>query len=190
MPHIGYRPIVAASSNPDFVDRRDRGEIEMTRTAPITSMIRRSSPVMSLRLCRPGFGAAECLMQRRGPMAVGMPLVYEGVSCPGNSPPLRWIAEPCDRFGDIGEISVESNVVLIGRQNAVVPTAQQDLACFRPCGIEMAGRNAFRINRAARAAGKEAGLDVLEAERSVIECFVTDWRNRQQHPEPSLDPIG
>ena len=65
--------------------------------------------------------AAQRLMQVRGSMAVSMPLIYQGVSGPGNSLPLRGISEPGNRVVDIGKISVESNVVLIGRQNIIVP---------------------------------------------------------------------
>ena len=65
--------------------------------------------------------AAQRLIQCRSPMTVSMPLVYQSVSGPGNLPPLRGISEPGNGVVDIGKISVESNVVLIGRQNIIVP---------------------------------------------------------------------
>lgn len=115
-------------------------------------------------------------MQGCDPVPVGVPFICQGVSSTGDPPPLDRVSEPRDRLIDVGEIRVERDVVLIRRQNIVISPAQQDLTRPRPRSVEMAGRNAFRIDRTARSAGKKARLDLVETCLAVIKCLMADRR--------------
>src|SRR5215472_8949378 len=157
--------------------------------APITRVARRSAVPRPFLSPQTFSDAAERLVQSCASVPVGMPFICQGVSGTGDPPPLDRVSEPRDRLIDVGEIRVERDVVLIRRQNIVVSPAQQDLTRPRPRSVEMAGGNAFGIDRTARSTGKKACLDLIETCLAVIRCLMADRRNLQQPSEPGLRPI-
>src|ERR1700724_1825942 len=111
-------------------------------------------------------------MKRSHPIKISVPFLDQSVSGLGNASPLVRIAEARYRIAEIGEIRVESDIVLVRPQNVIVPTAQQDLARSGSRGVEVTGGDAFGIDGAARAAGKEAAFDICETHLPLIECLV------------------
>src|SRR5215831_13041992 len=157
--------------------------------APITRVARRSAVPRPFLSPQTFSDAAERLVQSCASVPVGMPFICQVVSGTGDPPPLDRVSEPRDRLIDVGEIRVERDVVLIGRQNIVISPAQQDLTRPRPRSVEMAGGNAFGIDRTARSTGKKACLDLIETCLAVIKCLMADRRNLQQTSKPGLQPI-
>ena len=129
------------------------------------------------------------LMQRSNSITIGMPFLDQSVSGLGDPPPLVRIAKTRYRVAEIAEVRVESDVVRVRGQDVIVPAPQQDLAGSGSRGVEVTGRDAFCIDRAAWAAGKEAGFDVCETHLALFECLVPEWRHLQDRLEPSLSPI-
>src|ERR1700730_5865745 len=109
-------------------------------------------------------------MERCHPVTVGVPFIDQGVSGVSDPPPLGRVAETRYHFADIGEIRVETDVVLVSRQNVVVSAPYQDLAGAGSRGVEVAGGDAFGIGGAAWAVRKKAGLDFCETHRAAVEC--------------------
>ena len=117
-------------------------------------------------------GGADRLMERGHPITIDVPFLDQSVSGLGDPSPLGRIAEARYRIAEIGEVRVESDIVLVGGQNVIVPAPQQNLAGSGPGGIEVTGGDAFGIDRAARAVGKEAGFDICETHLPLVECLV------------------
>src|ERR1700730_5106746 len=134
-------------------------------------------------------GGADRLMERGHPITISVPFLDQSVSGLGNAPPLVRIAEARYRIAEIGEIRVESDVVLVRGQNVIVPAAQQNLAGPGSRSIEVTGGDAFGVDRAARAAGKETAFDSCETHLPLIECLVPQRRNLQERLEPGLGLI-
>jgi len=111
-------------------------------------------------------------MERGHPITIGVPFLDQSVSGLGDPLPLVRIAEARYRIAEIGEIRVESDIVLVRPQNVIVPTAQQDLARCGSRGVEVTGGDAFGIDGAARAAGKEASFDICELYVPLVERLV------------------
>jgi hypothetical protein len=113
-------------------------------------------------------------MERGHPITIGVPFIDQSASGLGDPSPLGRIAEARYRITEIGEVRVESDIVLVRGQDVIVSTPQQDLAGSGSRGIEVTGGDAFGIDRAARAASKEAGFDVCETHLPLIECLVPE----------------
>src|SRR5437764_106073 len=115
---------------------------------------------------------AKHSVERREPITIGVPFRHQRVSGLGDPPALLKIEEARDRFAAIAQVRVEWDVVLIRHENVIVPAADQDLAGASTGSVEVAGGDAFGINRAALAAGKKASLEVGEAHLAIIERLV------------------
>ncbi len=78
----------------------------------------------------------------------------------------------------------------VGLQDIIVPAAQQDLAGSGPGGIEMARRNAFRIGRAAGAAGEKPRPDIRETDRVLVDRLMPQRRSLSKRLQPCLQVKG
>src|SRR5436305_13973283 len=114
------------------------------------------------------------LMERGHPITIGVPFLDQSVSSLSHPSPLARISEPRYRIADIGEVGVESDIVLVRLQNVIVSASQQDLAGSGSRGVEVTGGDAFGIDRAAWPAGKEPGFDIPEAPLPFVECPVRE----------------
>ena len=86
-------------------------------------------------------------MQRVYPMRECVLFRDQGKCALGNRVPLAGISEAVESTFDIRKIVPDRDIVLIGHEDIIVSAGDQDLTCLGACGLKIARRNAFGIDR-------------------------------------------
>src|SRR5690242_4203581 len=93
-----------------------------------------------------------------------------------NASALGWIAKARECFRRVTEIGLQGNVMFAGDQNIIIAALNQKLAGTGGRCLEVPRRNAFRIGRATREAGKKSVHDLGKIVVVRIERLVPQRR--------------
>src|SRR5579863_382722 len=107
----------------------------------------------------------ERFQQRTDTMTIGVRRHDMLIGAVDHALPLPRVPEGINDTVGIEKILRNRQVVLTGAKDVVIATGEHDLQGLRADGVEMARRDAFRIDRRLRKMGKEARVNLGEINR-------------------------